>query len=161
MCVRYQRKEFPASEVERVVFSVADSRTYQAIACGPIKAMIENLKKYFPSASPSTVHESLEIGYGPGGSKLMHNHPTQYRFVLQTLTLWHKMCSRMFYLWSAADQDLLDGPGYRLANTGQGLNRVQSCPHVSRVVSGILREVQSEVAGSWVGLSVVHLGKLV
>merc|ERR1719215_922419 len=46
---------------------------------------------------------------------------------------------------------------YRLTDTGQGLNRMQAAPRVSRMMSRILGKVQSEVGG-WVGLSVVHLG---
>ena len=44
-------------------------------------------------------------------------------------------------------------------STGQGLNRVQACPAVSRAMNGILRDVQAQVGG-WIGLSVVHLGDL-
>merc|ERR1712196_287124 len=40
---------------------------------------------------------------------------------------------------------------------GQGLNRVQSASNVSRLMSAILDKVKKE-CGSWVGLSVVHLG---
>merc|ERR1712060_782795 len=55
-------------------------------------------------------------------------------------------------------EDLLDQSlRYRLCDTGQGLNRLQSAPRVSRMMHNILHKVQGEV-GSWVGLSVVHLG---
>eukprot|EP01126_Amoeba_proteus_P044459 TRINITY_DN4941_c0_g2_i5.p1 TRINITY_DN4941_c0_g2~~TRINITY_DN4941_c0_g2_i5.p1 ORF type:complete len:168 (-),score=35.23 TRINITY_DN4941_c0_g2_i5:244-747(-) len=46
---------------------------------------------------------------------------------------------------------------YKLMDTGQGMNRVQSAPKVSHVMSNILDVVRSGVGG-WVGLSVVHLG---
>merc|ERR1712083_1010456 len=56
------------------------------------------------------------------------------------------------------EDDLLDpGLRYRLCDTGQGLNRMQSAPRVSKTMHQILHKVQSEVGG-WVGLSVVHLG---
>lgn len=55
-------------------------------------------------------------------------------------------------------QDLLkEGNSYRLANTGQGINRVQSAPLIANAMHTILGKVQ-QAAGSWVGLSVVHLG---
>merc|ERR550532_2517961 len=64
----------------------------------------------------------------------------------------------MFALWQATEDDLLDdGLRYRLCDTGQGLNRMQSAPRVSRIIKAILHRVQSQVGG-WVGLSVVHLG---
>jgi hypothetical protein len=46
----------------------------------------------------------------------------------------------MFFLWWAADQDLLrEGGYYQLSNTGQGLQRVQSCPTVQDAMNNILR----------------------
>ena len=42
-------------------------------------------------------------------------------------------------------------------DTGQGYQRLQSCPGVRAEMSRILSVVQKQ-AGSWVGLSVVHLG---
>jgi hypothetical protein len=73
----------------------------------------------------------------------------------------------MFRLWYLADQDLLapssstssymNRDSYHLLNTGQGLNRVQNCPAVGAEMRAILHRVQRE-CGSWVGLSVVHLG---
>merc|ERR1712113_131661 len=63
-----------------------------------------------------------------------------------------------FALWQMTEEDLLDaGSTYRLCDTGQGLNRVQHAPRVSRSMHQILHQVQSEVGG-WVGLSVIHLG---
>jgi Protein of unknown function (DUF2009) len=93
-------------------------------------------------------------------AKLCHDHPTQYTFVTQSLRLWTEAMRCMYRLWLAADSDLLSGRAtYRLCNTGQGLNRVQSCPSVSSQMRRVLNRVQSE-CGAWVGLSVVHLGKL-
>merc|ERR1719510_2558629 len=64
----------------------------------------------------------------------------------------------MFALWKMTEEDLLDSSStYRLCDTGQGLNRMQQAPRVSRTMHQILHGVQSEVGG-WVGLSVVHLG---
>jgi len=64
----------------------------------------------------------------------------------------------MFKLWYLAEDDLLnESNGYRLTNTGQGLNRVQKAPKVYRAMSNLLNTVQGKV-GNWVGSSVIHLG---
>ncbi len=60
-------------------------------------------------------------------------------------------------LWIKADHDMLHNP-YRLQNTGQGLNRVQQCPQVSKEMHRILHFVKERCGGHWVGLSVIHLG---
>mmetsp|Transcript_25428 Transcript_25428/g.73278 ORF Transcript_25428/g.73278 Transcript_25428/m.73278 type:complete len:284 (-) Transcript_25428:300-1151(-) len=54
-------------------------------------------------------------------------------------------------------QDLLSG-GYRLRDTGQGRHRVQSAPNVGQLMSEVLRRLQAEQGGGWVGSSAVHLG---
>jgi hypothetical protein len=90
------------------------------------------------------------------GSMLSHSHATQYKFVLQSLTLWKEIMSTMPKLWLLADSDMMT-ESYRLVDTGQGYQRLQSCPRVRREMSDILGRVQSRV-GQWVGLSVVHLG---
>merc|ERR1719161_1300510 len=122
--------------------------------------MIEYLKARFgPGAAPGVEREwSLEISRGRNGSCLSHSHRTQYAFVLQSLLLWREIMGNMFVLWQQTEEDLLDASlRYRLCDTGQGLNRMQSAPRVSRMMHQILHKVQSEVGG-WVGLSVVHLG---
>jgi hypothetical protein len=64
----------------------------------------------------------------------------------------------MFMLWNLAEQDLLDPDNfYRLRDTGQGLNRVQSAPKVSRLMHTILHRAQQRL-GHWIGSSVIHLG---
>jgi hypothetical protein len=66
----------------------------------------------------------------------------------------------MFKLWSLAEQDLLEeGNDYRLRDTGQGMNRLQSCPRISKEIHRILALVMQKVGnGNWVGSSVIHLG---
>jgi hypothetical protein len=64
----------------------------------------------------------------------------------------------MFELWHLAESDLLsEDVGYRLRDTGQGLNRIQPAPKTSRKMHAILHRAQSNV-GYWVGSSVVHMG---
>eukprot|EP01126_Amoeba_proteus_P044462 TRINITY_DN4941_c0_g3_i4.p1 TRINITY_DN4941_c0_g3~~TRINITY_DN4941_c0_g3_i4.p1 ORF type:complete len:234 (+),score=45.27 TRINITY_DN4941_c0_g3_i4:232-933(+) len=119
--------------------------------------MINFLKKYF-KPNEEEKDFSLAIKYGSGGSCLTHSHSTQYTFVNQSLHLWREIQHNMFKLWSKADADMLGSEGkYKLMDTGQGMNRVQSAPKVSHVMSNILDVVRSGVGG-WVGLSVVHLG---
>jgi len=95
-----------------------------------------------------------------GGAKLMHDHPTQYTYVRQSLLLWREVMHNMYRLWIHADDDLLISSNgeYQLWNTGQGLNRVQSCPRIGSAMRQILTRVQRESGLPWVGLSVVHLG---
>ena len=65
----------------------------------------------------------------------------------------------MHRLWICADDDLLSTTtSYSLHNTGQGLNRVQQCPKVRRIMSNLLHQTQQEAGQNWVGLSVIHLG---
>ena len=52
--------------------------------------------------------------------------------------------SRTAQLWYLAEEDLLrEGNSYRLTDTGQGLNRVQQAPAVSREVHRILARCQA------------------
>lgn len=142
--------------IETISASISDHLAFQRFNRDPCDRMIGFLKSCF---SPSDDRDwSLEINRGRGGSCLSHSHRTQYTFVLQTLLLWREIMGNMFALWQATEEDLLDPQlRYRLCDTGQGLNRLQSAPRVSRLMQRILHNVQSEVGG-WVGLSVVHLG---
>jgi hypothetical protein len=117
--------------------------------------MIEYLKKNFYTTSRDPIY-SLGIYAGQNGARLSHGHSKQYQFVLQTLELWKNILNEMFMLWTLAENDLLSN-GYRLMDTGQGLNRVQPAPKVSRIMHALLHRVQKSVE-SWVGSSVVHLG---
>ena len=155
-----------AADVERVLASLEDANSYLVSNRDPVDRMLEYLGAFFSAAEPSADdveaaggQASLAIAYGRGGSCLSHSHATQYEFVRQTLLLWREIQTQMFKLWVLADGDLLaGGRRYRLANTGQGLNRMKSAPGVARAMSQILARVQGAVRGGWVGLSVVHLG---
>eukprot|EP00770_Monocercomonoides_exilis_P000889 MONOS_882.1-p1 / transcript=MONOS_882.1 / gene=MONOS_882 / organism=Monocercomonoides_exilis_PA203 / gene_product=putative adenylosuccinate lyase / transcript_product=putative adenylosuccinate lyase / location=Mono_scaffold00014:208119-211112(-) / protein_length=835 / sequence_SO=supercontig / SO=protein_coding / is_pseudo=false len=102
---------------------------------------------------------NLSISSGIGGARLTHSHHVQYKYVEQTLILWREIVQDFFKLWSLAEQDLVaKGNYYRLRDTGQGMNRMQSCPRVGRAMNQILTQVMSIIKGSWVGSSAVHLG---
>jgi hypothetical protein len=142
--------------VDTIVSSISDHFAFQRFNREPCDRMIEFLKSNFSPTSEK--NWSLEIARGRGGSCLSHNHRTQYTFVLQSLLLWREIMGNMFALWQMTEEDLLDPAlRYRLCDTGQGLNRMQSAPRVSKMMHQILHKVQSELGG-WVGLSVVHLG---
>lgn len=142
--------------IEMVVASISDHFAFQRFNREPVVRMIEYLKRYF---DPTKERDwSLEICRNKAGSCLSHGHRTQYTFVLQSMLLWREIMGNMFQLWQMTEEDLLDSDSsYRLCDTGQGLNRMQQAPRVSRAMHQILHKVQSEV-GNWVGLSVVHLG---
>ena len=142
------------ADVERVVDSVYDAQCYLVGNRDPVDRMLGYLEEYFGAGAGEA---SLAIVRGAEGARLTHGHATQYEFVRQTLLLWREIQTQMFRLWALADEDLLGG-GYRLCNTGQGLNRVQPAPRVARAMAQILARVQGAVRGRWVGLSVVHLG---
>merc|ERR1711975_86420 len=56
------------------------------------------------------------------------------------------------------EEDLLDEEqAYVLADTGQGLQRVQKSPRSVVAMQKILQKVQRKVGG-WIGSSTVHLG---
>eukprot|EP01126_Amoeba_proteus_P044461 TRINITY_DN4941_c0_g3_i2.p1 TRINITY_DN4941_c0_g3~~TRINITY_DN4941_c0_g3_i2.p1 ORF type:complete len:423 (+),score=75.17 TRINITY_DN4941_c0_g3_i2:327-1595(+) len=154
---KYCNGNFTKEEVNRVLESISDSNSYILSNRTPVDKMINFLKKYF-KPNEEEKDFSLAIKYGSGGSCLTHSHSTQYTFVNQSLHLWREIQHNMFKLWSKADADMLGSEGkYKLMDTGQGMNRVQSAPKVSHVMSNILDVVRSGVGG-WVGLSVVHLG---
>ena len=113
------------------------------------------LKRHF--APPS--HNSLAITFGVSGARLTHSHSKQYTYVSQTLELWHEVMKRFYHFWHVAEQDFLDpSNGYRLCDTGQGLQRVQgSAQRVGKMMRNVIARVQKR-HGMWVGSQVVHLG---
>jgi len=118
--------------------------------------MLEFLTTYFDPDDSGT--HSLEIRYRVKGSKLSHDHSTQFTFVLQSLLLWREIMNEMFKLWFMTEEDLLEEKNrYKLMDTGQGLNRVQAAPNIGRTMSEILGKIHN-IVRNWVGLSVVHLG---
>lgn len=119
--------------------------------------MISHLTTFF---SPTLLHDSisLAISSGSDGARLSHSHEKQFNYVLQSLSLWSEINRNMFQLWHLAELDMLDATNsYRLRDTGQGLNRIQACPRVSRAIHQILHATMTRLGG-WVGSSVVHIG---
>ncbi len=139
-----------------------------------MKALLE---MYFLKPSQNSCGTfSLEIRSGRQGARLTHSHKTQYAYVMQSLRLWKNITMEMFPLWLAVEKDLLQGGGYRLRDTGQGLNRMQKAPATSHLIHAILQETIRMSSGSladhsqrsshpfggggggWVGSSTIHLG---
>lgn len=153
---KYVNENFTEQELLLIVESLSDSNSYILANRHPVDMMIGYLKKYF-NPNQKEKEFSLKIRSGMNGSCLTHNHSTQFKFVLQSLELWREIQHEMFRLWIGSDSDLLGNASYKLMDTGQGLQRMQGAPNVGSAMSYILSTVKSRV-GSWVGLSVVHLG---
>ncbi|TPX64077.1 hypothetical protein SpCBS45565_g06170 [Spizellomyces sp. 'palustris'] len=154
---KYGSNELKPDLIRQCLYSIGDNYAFLRVNRDPCDKMISYLQKYF-DADKEEQGFSLAIRSGRGGARLSHDHSKQYHYVLQSLTLWREIMHDMFMLWSLAEQDLLsDENGYRLRDTGQGLNRVQAAPRVSRMMHTILHRAQKRV-GYWVGSSVIHMG---
>lgn len=172
----YTSSHFTSDEIKRVIDSIADHAAYYDFNVKPVAKMLDILTSSFDPQKPedpfslqlttrplkkalnafSSMYNGYSSSFMGSGSMLSHSHATQYKFVLQSLTLWKEIMSCMPKLWLLADADMIT-ESYRLVDTGQGYQRLQTCPRVRREMSDILGRVQSRV-GQWVGLSVVHLG---
>ncbi|CAD7949457.1 unnamed protein product [Amoebophrya sp. A25] len=156
------RERMTGVEVETILKSLQDNYAHTASTVRPVEKMIALLEKFFSfsKTGPKHLEQDLSIRSGQAGSCLTHNHNQHYLFVSQSLTLWKNIMRDMIVLWHEAENDMLN-ERYRLTDTGQGLNRMQGAPMVSKVMKKILHQTQSECAAKgqqWVGLSVVHLG---
>ncbi|KAK5581907.1 hypothetical protein RB653_003487 [Dictyostelium firmibasis] len=154
---RYSSSQLRSEEIEVCIYSICDNHTFLRENRDPVKKMKHLLKEYFDPSVPEKGF-SLALEHGIGGARLSHNHRKQYNYVYQSLSLWQRILHDMFKLWYFAEVDLLGGHRYQLSNTGQGLNRIQSCPNVGKIMHGILRQTQQKVGDDWVGSSVIHLG---
>ncbi|VWU50333.1 conserved protein, unknown function [Hepatocystis sp. ex Piliocolobus tephrosceles] len=144
-------------EIERCLYSLCDYNTHVKMFCEPCEIMINFLKTYYDPYEKNSSY-SLSIESGKQGSRLTHSHNRQYMYVLQTLYLWKEIGEHMFFLWSCAENDMLDFKNpYRLMDTGQGLNRIQNGYKVLSVMRKILHTVQKKLGG-WVGSSMIHMG---
>lgn len=154
---RNRSPNFTEETLEMVFRSIGDNNNYLRHNRDPVDRMLHYLKKYFHSDRVDSRYR-LDIRVGHEGARLSHTHDVQYHYVLQSMTLWREILNEMFQLWYLAELDLFDPTNpYSLRDTGQGLNRVQSCPRVSRAIRNVVHKVHQQV-GSWVGSSVVHLG---
>ncbi|SOV13385.1 conserved protein, unknown function [Plasmodium gaboni] len=146
-----------SEEIERCLYSLCDYNTHIKMFCEPCETMIQYLKSFYDPNERNSPY-SLSIETGKQGSRLTHSHSRQYMYVLQTLYLWREIGEHMFFLWTCAESDMLDLKNpYRLIDTGQGLNRMQSGHTVLGVMRKILHNVQKKVGG-WVGSSMIHMG---
>ena len=123
-----------------------------------VQQVLDLLHKYYDPASVADKAHSLAISSGRNGARLSHNHQTQYKYIEQSLLLWREILSHLSQMWALAEGDLLDGRGYRLRDTGQGVHRVQGAPRVGRFMHTMLESMQEATRGGWVGSTAVHLG---
>ncbi|TPX46014.1 hypothetical protein SeMB42_g03835 [Synchytrium endobioticum] len=154
---KYGHAAAPPELIRQCLYSIGDNNAFLRQNRDPCDKMLYYLTKYF-AADKIEKQYSLGISAGKGGARLTHNHQRQYHYVFQSLTLWSMVLHDFYKLWMLAEADLLDsGNMYRLRDTGQGLNRVQHAPRVSRLMHLILSQAQAKV-GTWIGSSVIHLG---
>lgn len=144
--------------IERVLLSIADDEALTSGAVRPVQQVLDLLHKYYDPASVADKAHSLAISSGRNGARLSHNHQTQYKYIEQSLLLWREILSHLSQMWALAEGDLLDGRGYRLRDTGQGVHRVQGAPRVGRFMHTMLESMQEATRGGWVGSTAVHLG---
>ncbi|KAJ2671916.1 hypothetical protein GGI25_005305 [Coemansia spiralis] len=158
LCKAYATPECPSEVIRQCLYSIGDNHAYLRFNRDPCDRMLGYLTTLFTAKHAESDNISLAILYGRNGSRLSHSHESQFHYVQQTLTLWREILHDMFMLWHHSDSDLLSLKNtYRLKDTGQGLNRVQVCPRVSKAAHTILHRTQKAV-GRWVGSSMIHLG---
>ncbi|EER04313.1 conserved hypothetical protein [Perkinsus marinus ATCC 50983] len=158
--------KFQPEDLNAVLDSLEEFEEFREHCSEPATRMKEYLQHYFSpidetsgSDGVKSRHCSLRLRYGEGGARLSHDHRRQYQYVLQSLTLWDDVLKNLIQLWHMVENDTIVKPagGYRLADTGQGLNRIQQAPSVYRAMNQILNSVQQKLGG-WTGSSVVHMG---
>jgi hypothetical protein len=153
---KYKSMQISADEIKTCLYSIGDNNSYLRSNRDCCQKMIDYLEKYFHPDRPEEGFV-LAISAGRSGARLSHSHARQYNYAYQSLILWREILTDMYKLWYLAEEDLLDSTlPYRLADTGQGLNRIQASPRVSHAIHKILHKVQDSVR-DWVGSSVVHL----
>nr|CCA25653.1 conserved hypothetical protein [Albugo laibachii Nc14] len=152
----YSSESLSEADIRRCVASINDYHSHLIANTSPITKMLDLISTHF-DPNQYEPNLSLEVRAGRNGARLSHTHATQYKYVHQSLELWKSITLEMLHLWRSVEDDLLGGGMYRLRDTGQGLQRMQTAPKTSRVMHSILQKVRLKHPG-WVGSSVVHLG---
>ncbi|BFZ54272.1 hypothetical protein PYCC9005_001305 [Savitreella phatthalungensis] len=153
---KYATDKLPRESLRQCLYSIGDNNAFLRANRDPVQRLRHLLFDHF---QPDEGTE-LAIQAGLRGSRLSHSHSKQFAFVNQSLTLWALVMEHMFELYALVDADLLSRTcRYRLLDTGQGLNRVQACPHISRKMHALLHAAQ-RTCGGWVGSSAIHLGDI-
>lgn len=145
---------FTQDEIRQVLYSMGDVNAYVRANRAPINRMLQRLEKF----EQEEKHYLLGIRMGVNGARLLHSHHKQYHFCHQLMTLWLILMRDFIHLWLLADDDLLGEHRYRLADTGQGLQRLKAAPQVARAMHRVLAEVQRKLAVGFVGSLAVHIG---
>lgn len=156
LCRKYTTKDLPKEDIRQSLYSIGDNNAYLRSNRDPVQNIRNLLLTHFSpdSAEP----HSLAIQAGLKGSRLTHSHTKQFQYVNQSLTLWTLIMTNIYELYTLVDNDLLSRTNrYRLMDTGQGLNRIQQCPAISRKMHVLLSQAQKK-CGGWVGSSAIHLG---
>ncbi|ORY79000.1 hypothetical protein BCR37DRAFT_403316 [Protomyces lactucae-debilis] len=155
LCRKYSSGHLLKEDLRQCLYSIGDASAYLRANRDPVMRMRELLFRHF---SPDKPDRNLAIRAGVQGSRLTHSHRQQFEYASQTLILWGLIMENMFELYLLVDADMLSTTSrYRLMDTGQGLNRVQACPTISRRMHSILAKAQG-ICGHWVGSSAIHLG---
>lgn len=159
LSTKYATRELSKEDIRACLYSISDNNSFLNSNKKPIVDCARLLEQYFhPTLVAIDPRYSMSIAEGQGGSRLSHDHLSQYNYVRQSLALWAAIVEDMFRLWYLSELDLLaEEQPYELKNTGQGLQRVQLSPRVYRAMHEILARTQKAVGG-WVGSSVIHLG---
>jgi hypothetical protein len=158
LCKEYAAKaRVEADDIELLVRSLNDANNFYSSNVESIDTLLAHFQDLFkPEAADSVAN--LTIQEGTSGSRLSHEHAMQYRFVLQSLTLWRNISKNMYRLWMTAEEDILDPAApYEIRVTGQGLQRVQKSPRLYTAVSEVLTATKQQL-GKWVGSEKIHLG---
>ncbi|KAL0490091.1 hypothetical protein AKO1_006746 [Acrasis kona] len=155
----YSTHELSEQDIKRCLASIGDNDAFLSQSKHSCDQMISYLTTLF-DPEDDRKGASLAIRAGSNGHRLTHSHSTQYYYVLQSLTLWGAVMNNMFELWYLCESDLMDTENYpyRLRDTGQGFNRLQACPRISKAMHRILNTTQNEFKHHWVGSGVIHLG---
>ncbi len=164
----YSTRRIPRETLNMAIYSIMDNHSFLRTSRDYCTSLIDMLQHHFSPSSydPADPTTCLAIAEGADGARLTHSHAAQYHYVLQSLCLWRDILDDFFRLWSLAELDLVDVSGglglgranpYTLAETGQGLHRLQPAPRTDRALRKIVQGVQSK-ASNWVGSAVIHLG---